>query len=228
MDLRALQPERRASRFRPSEQIAKNANCFLSRFSFRRPAIRVAQFPHECNRQSRDDRPPDFSTGHANTEWQTCLLGHNWCCKLGRRVPPTHGRRHTNPATRRPPARAAFRASRSSGITPPAFHTGRARFPIPAGRWIPLRKRRSMLPKVVINDVAVSISASAEEAVRLKFNPSALNDVAQLKTLAAAFISECDRIATAIPDAGRSLAVAKTNMQTASMWAVLGATTGAP
>lgn len=77
------------------------------------------------------------------------------------------------------------------------------------------------------NDVlaALAISDAAREAVRLKFNPSGLPNVDRLKTLAAAFITECDRIAAEVPDSGRSLAVAKTNMQTASMWAVLGATT---
>jgi hypothetical protein len=72
----------------------------------------------------------------------------------------------------------------------------------------------------------IELSAEAAEAVRMGFNPSALDDVNRLKTLAAAFITECDRIATAKPEAGRELAVAKTNMQTASMWAVLGATKG--
>lgn len=73
---------------------------------------------------------------------------------------------------------------------------------------------------------ALPTSDAAREAVRLKFNPSGLDNVARLKTLAAAFITECDRIAAEVPDSGRSIAVAKTNMQTASMWAVLGATTG--
>ena len=73
---------------------------------------------------------------------------------------------------------------------------------------------------------ALAVSDEAREAVRLKFNPSGLPRVDRLKRLAAAFITECDRVAAEVPDSGRSIAVAKTNMQTASMWAVLGATTG--
>ena len=72
----------------------------------------------------------------------------------------------------------------------------------------------------------VSITDAAAKAVRMGFNPSALSRVNRLKALAAAFISECDAVAAELPEAGRELAVAKTNMQTASMWSVLGATTG--
>lgn len=81
---------------------------------------------------------------------------------------------------------------------------------------------------VTVNGKEIAISASADELIRRKFNPSNFDNVATLKALAAAFLSECDRIAGEVPDSGRSLAVAKTNMQTASMWAVLGATTAAP
>lgn len=86
----------------------------------------------------------------------------------------------------------------------------------------------------------VDVSAEAKQAVRLTFNPSANKRVERLKSLAAAFISECDAISSEFhanrknqedaeraAEAGRALAVAKTNMQTASMWAVLGATTNA-
>lgn len=73
----------------------------------------------------------------------------------------------------------------------------------------------------------LSVRDGAQEAVRLDFNPSANERVTRLKALAAAFLSECDDIASEQPNAGRELAVAKTNMQTASMWAVLGATTPA-
>lgn len=67
---------------------------------------------------------------------------------------------------------------------------------------------------------------AAKEAVRLKFNPSGLESVECLKILAASFLTLCDEIAAAKPEAGRELAVAKTNMETASMWAVRGATKG--
>ena len=76
--------------------------------------------------------------------------------------------------------------------------------------------------------VQVGTSNDAQEAIRFTFNPSGLPRVAILKALAAAFLTECDRTHIEVPAAGRELAVAKTNMQTASMWAVLGATKGAP
>jgi hypothetical protein len=76
------------------------------------------------------------------------------------------------------------------------------------------------------NTIGISFSDKAKEAIRHKFNPSGLANVNDLKALAAAFITVCDRIAAEKPEAGRELAVAVTNMQTASMWAVLGATKG--
>ena len=78
----------------------------------------------------------------------------------------------------------------------------------------------------------VNISSEAAEAVRFSFNPSGNEDVAKLKSLSAAFISLCNELSLksgASPEfagAGREFSVAKTNMQTASMWAVLGATKG--
>jgi hypothetical protein len=65
---------------------------------------------------------------------------------------------------------------------------------------------------------------SSLEAIRFTFNPSLNDDVTQLKALAAAFLTKCDNIARLNPAAGRECSVAKTSMQTASMWAVLGAT----
>lgn len=79
----------------------------------------------------------------------------------------------------------------------------------------------------------VNITNDAAKLVRMNFNPSTMKRVDRLKALAAAFLSECDEITAeyqgkeSLPSAARSLAVAKTNMQTASMWAVLGATTDA-
>ncbi len=62
------------------------------------------------------------------------------------------------------------------------------------------------------------------EAIRFSFNPSALDSVTRIKALAALFITECDKLTSANPAAAREFAVAKTNMQTASMWAELAAT----
>lgn len=79
---------------------------------------------------------------------------------------------------------------------------------------------------VKVDGEPVEVSPTAQELVRVSFNPSQLPDVKKLKSLSSAFISECERIQKADPATGRSMAVAITNMQTASMWAVLGATTG--
>lgn len=92
-----------------------------------------------------------------------------------------------------------------------------------------------------VPSATVAISNEAAQHVRMGFNPSALPNVDELKALAAAYISKCDQVAAefsaanttveglqAMAEAGRALAVAKTHMQTASMWAVLGATTNAP
>lgn len=69
------------------------------------------------------------------------------------------------------------------------------------------------------------LSATACEAIRFKFNPSGDARVNTIKTLTARLITELE----AIRDegaAGREAAVAITNVQTASMWAVLAATKG--
>jgi hypothetical protein len=81
----------------------------------------------------------------------------------------------------------------------------------------------------------ITVNDAALEAVRFNFNPSLMDNVTVLKALAAAFLTKCDEIlmrpgtapSEVPPDwAGREISVAKTNMQTASMWAVLGATKG--
>jgi hypothetical protein len=94
-----------------------------------------------------------------------------------------------------------------------------------------LKKEEGKTMHVVINTAnlageQVPIQQSAADAVRMTSNPSAKPQVERLKALAAAFISECDRVAAEVPNSGREAAVARTNMQSASMWAVLAATTG--
>jgi len=69
------------------------------------------------------------------------------------------------------------------------------------------------------------ISAEAKELVRLTFNPSGSSTVDRLKILAAALIHEYQQIGLTVPGAARSAATAITNLQTASMWGVLAATT---
>lgn len=80
---------------------------------------------------------------------------------------------------------------------------------------------------VIINNgaltgVQIDISQEAAEAVRMGFNPSTRPDVDKLKALGAAFISLCDQIGKS-----RELSVAKTEAETAVMWAVKAATAGA-
>lgn len=72
----------------------------------------------------------------------------------------------------------------------------------------------------------VAVSESAVEAIRFSFNPSGDPQVIRLKTLAAMFISECERIRASNPAAGRNASIAITEMEGASMRAVLAATTG--
>jgi hypothetical protein len=72
----------------------------------------------------------------------------------------------------------------------------------------------------------VDLSGKGMEAIRFKFNPSNLPDVDRIKSITCAFISELMRLQEANPEAGREYAVAITNAQTASMWAVLAATKG--
>ncbi|WP_226783176.1 DUF7681 family protein [Oceaniglobus trochenteri] len=73
-------------------------------------------------------------------------------------------------------------------------------------------------------DEEVTISSSAAELVRMGFNPSKMPKVDRLKALAAAFVSECEVIRDARGAGGREAAIAITEMQGASMFAVAAAT----
>ena len=70
----------------------------------------------------------------------------------------------------------------------------------------------------------VHVSNSAMKLVRLGFNPSQREDVAILKSLAAAFISACEEVRDRGGDGAREAALAITQAQTASMFAVAAAT----
>jgi len=81
------------------------------------------------------------------------------------------------------------------------------------------------------HDHSFGVNDASQEAVRLSFNPAGLDDVTRLKLLACLYLTECDRILASqrvdhANAAYHEMAVAKTHMQTASMWAVLGATKG--
>ena len=75
--------------------------------------------------------------------------------------------------------------------------------------------------------IEVSISATAADAIRHKFNPSDNSDVARIKDLTGTLISFMEDIRDRNSGlAGREASVAITNLQTASMWCVLAATKG--
>ena len=75
--------------------------------------------------------------------------------------------------------------------------------------------------------IAVDVSPTAADAIRHKFNPSDRGDVASIKDLTGTLITMLERIRDRDGGkAGREAAVAITNIQTASMWAVLAATKG--
>jgi hypothetical protein len=75
--------------------------------------------------------------------------------------------------------------------------------------------------------IAVDISPTAADAIRHKFNPSDRSDVAAIKDLTGTLITMLEGIRDRNNGlAGREAAVAITNVQTASMWAVLAATKG--
>jgi hypothetical protein len=76
---------------------------------------------------------------------------------------------------------------------------------------------------LVAEEVAITDSAAA--LVRMGFNPSTLPRVDRIKALAAALVSECETVREENPGgAAREAALAITQAQTASMFAVAAAT----
>lgn len=69
-----------------------------------------------------------------------------------------------------------------------------------------------------------SISNTAAELVRMSFNPSKVEPVDRIKALAAALISECEAIRDGRGKGAREAAIAITEIQTASFFAVAAAT----
>lgn len=63
----------------------------------------------------------------------------------------------------------------------------------------------------------ISVGADAKKAVQYQFNPSGLAQVDAIKLLGAALIQQCDEFAPS-----RELSIAKTEIETAVMWAVKG------
>lgn len=67
---------------------------------------------------------------------------------------------------------------------------------------------------------SIGITPKAAELANIGFNPAQDEKIMALKTLAAAFHTLCDELQAADPDSAREAAVAKTQMQTAAMFAV--------
>lgn len=86
---------------------------------------------------------------------------------------------------------------------------------------------------VIVNTGAVmgaevAVNTTAMDTVRLSFNPSKLERVDRIKSLAAAFISECENLRDEASESGsaggREASVAITEAQSACMFAVASAT----
>lgn len=73
-----------------------------------------------------------------------------------------------------------------------------------------------------LDGAEVSITNEAADAVRLGFTPSADEQVEIIKALGAALLSACDPV---VLGGAREIAIARTNIEQAVMWAVKGATT---
>lgn len=78
------------------------------------------------------------------------------------------------------------------------------------------------------NGATTAVSTTAMDTVRLGFNPSKMERVDRIKSLAAAFISECEELREEAKDAGgqggREASIAITEAQGACMFAVAAAT----
>lgn len=73
--------------------------------------------------------------------------------------------------------------------------------------------------------IAVDISPTAADAIRHKFNPSDLGDVAKIKDLTGTLITILERLASKHASPADHI-VAIRHVQTASMWSVFAATKG--
>jgi hypothetical protein len=75
-----------------------------------------------------------------------------------------------------------------------------------------------------VPDGETTITQSAAQIVRMGFNPSKLERVDRIKALAAALVSECEAIQNGVKPGGREAAIAITQIQGATMFAVAAAT----
>lgn len=72
----------------------------------------------------------------------------------------------------------------------------------------------------------IEVTDQAMDDVRFKFNPSNLDKVTKLKTVAVAYLSLLEQFSKENPAAGREFAMTRTLFQFVSMGGVLAATKG--
>lgn len=72
----------------------------------------------------------------------------------------------------------------------------------------------------------VEVTPQALDDVRFKFNPSNLDNVTKLKTIAASYLSLLEQLSKENPAAAREFAMTRTLFQFVSMGGVLAATKG--
>lgn len=72
----------------------------------------------------------------------------------------------------------------------------------------------------------IEITDQSLDDIRFKFNPSGLDKVAKLKTVAASYLSLLEQLSKENPAAGREFAMTRTLFQFVSMGGVLAATKG--
>ena len=82
--------------------------------------------------------------------------------------------------------------------------------------------------KIEFEEIAfeVEITEQAKDDVRFKFNPSNIDKVTKLKTVAATYLSLLEQLCKENPDAAREFAMTRTLFQFVSMGGVLAATKG--
>ena len=82
------------------------------------------------------------------------------------------------------------------------------------------------LADLIVDGLIPEPSADAMERVRLAFNPSGRTEIDAMKFVMATAMTMCEQVRDRDPARGRSAAIAITELQTASMYAVHAMTTG--
>lgn len=87
---------------------------------------------------------------------------------------------------------------------------------------------KASLAKIEFQEITfkVEITEQAKDDIRFKFNPSSIDKVTKLKTVAAIYLSLLEQFSKENPDAAREFAMTRTLFQFVSMGGVLAATKG--